>query len=207
MPLCEVVLHLLARDTERHHDDRDRYYAREHEAPNSQWHEKDPPRDQERSQPPPKRCRYTEDGAIERTSSTWRETRDREFERDRHDRKKSNEVLQEQRPAKESGCEHACHAGRVAEVRDLTRLVAEARGPSGGAGVRIAQSLLDLSAGESLGVIGLVLETLANSATPSDAEVEARWLESLSCFAGDRAAAVWDRYLQQPGDPASSAGL
>jgi len=90
------------------------------------------------------------------------------------------------------------------EMRDAISVVADGSGPSGSGAAKVAQALADLHAGEALGAIGLAVEALLRSTSPTDAEVSARWLEALSCYAGEAAALAWEKC--NPPDAGPGAG-
>mmetsp|Transcript_28568 Transcript_28568/g.80539 ORF Transcript_28568/g.80539 Transcript_28568/m.80539 type:complete len:640 (+) Transcript_28568:506-2425(+) len=200
-------------DRERDHDyrgaDRDRPPHREREgsAAYQQRHDKEPStrdrddRSRDAAQPSAKRGRYAEDnssggGSDAVRGTSWRDLHDRDSRKDEPRKKASEAAVTADKP-REALAEHACHTSRVSEVRDVIRIVSDGTGPSGGEAGRVAESLAHLSAGEALGSIGLVIESLVSNTLPADAEVVARWLEALSCYTGDAAASVWERYLQQ----------
>jgi len=106
---------------------------------------------------------------------------------------------------KPSPSEHACHSERVSDAMQLMRMVAESGGPNGKEPLVIAQELMAVSPGETLGVVVLVVEMMMSTVDPSGLEMAARWLECLSCFAGDAASKCWERYVQAKDDAKEAA--
>ena len=213
--ICFCSCFFRGSDRERDHDyrgtgDRDRTGHRDSEssAAHQHRHDKDPPirdrddRNRDHGHPSAKRGRYTDEnsaggGGESTRGSSWRDRdlNDRDVRKDELHKKVSDAGAAVEK-ARDPGGEHVCHTSRVSEVRDVIRIVADGAGPSSGDAVRVAESLANLSAGEALGAIGMVIDTLVDSTEPADAEVIARWLEALSCFCGDAAASAWERYLQ-----------
>jgi hypothetical protein len=84
----------------------------------------------------------------------------------------------------------------------LLRMVSEGGGPSGREPLGIANSLMSIAPGETLGVVALVVETMMSSVDTGGLEMAARWLECISCFTGDAASKCWERYIQAKEDAA-----